>query len=101
RCWEEQPFDIILMDVQMPIMSGPEATVEIRKLELANKRKRTPIIALTANAMTHHVQECLASGMDAHVAKPIRPDLLFAAIDKFVGGDEDEKVGDVSSAAAA
>jgi CheY-like chemotaxis protein len=88
EAWQNQEFDIILMDVQMPIMSGHEAAIEIRKLEKANNRKRTPIIALTANAMTHHVQECFAAGMDAHVAKPIRPDLLFAAIDKFIGEDE-------------
>lgn len=78
--WQAQAFDMILMDVQMPEMSGPDATRAIRRIEAETGRARTPIIALTANAMTHHVRECLESGMDAHVAKPVRPDILFAAI---------------------
>ncbi|MCA0372082.1 MAG: response regulator [Proteobacteria bacterium] len=86
--WLNDNFDVILMDVQMPIMSGPEASSEIRRLEREMGRSRTPIIALTANAMTHHVQECLKSGMDAHVSKPIRPDLLFAAIDETLTAKE-------------
>lgn len=85
--WNQDHFDLILMDVQMPIMSGPEATMRIRALERLNQRPHTPIIALTANAMTHHVQECLEAGMDAHVAKPIRPEVLFAAIDQALNGD--------------
>jgi CheY-like chemotaxis protein len=85
--WGQEHFDLILMDVQMPVMSGPEATSTIRALERAQNRPRTPIIALTANAMTHHVQECLASGMDAHVAKPIRPEVLFAAIEHALADD--------------
>jgi signal transduction histidine kinase/ActR/RegA family two-component response regulator len=87
--WSHDKFDLILMDVQMPIMSGPEATARIRALERVQKRERTPIIALTANAMTHHVQECLDSGMDAHVAKPIRPEVLFAAIHQALSGDDE------------
>lgn len=86
--WSQDRFDLILMDVQMPIMSGPEATLRIRALERLQKRARTPIIALTANAMTHHVQECLDAGMDAHVAKPIRPEVLFAAIHQALSGQE-------------
>lgn len=81
QLWEAQTFDIILMDIQMPEMGGIEATRLIRSAETAAGRSRTPVIALTANAMTHHVQECLDAGMDAHVAKPILPELLFAAID--------------------
>lgn len=88
EAWQNHNFDVILMDVQMPIMSGPEASSEIRRLEREMGRSRTPIIALTANAMTHHVQECLKSGMDAHVSKPIRPDLLFAAIDETLTAKE-------------
>lgn len=89
EAWKNNTFDVILMDVQMPIMSGPEASSMIRSLEIETSRARTPIIALTANAMTHHVRECLASGMDCHVAKPIRPDLLFAAIDEVLGEEDD------------
>jgi signal transduction histidine kinase/AmiR/NasT family two-component response regulator len=86
--WSQDRFDLILMDVQMPVMSGPEATQRIRALERMQKRARTPIIALTANAMTHHVQECLDAGMDAHVAKPIRPEVLFAAIHQALSGEK-------------
>uniref|UniRef100_UPI0028AB8F75 response regulator n=1 Tax=Aquidulcibacter sp. TaxID=2052990 RepID=UPI0028AB8F75 len=65
----------------------PEATARIRELERVRQLERTPIIALTANAMTHHVQECLESGMDAHVGKPIRPEVLFAAIHQALSGE--------------
>ena len=64
----------MLMDVQMPRMDGPTATRFIRERELAQGRRRTPIIALTANAMTHQVKEYLAAGMDGFVAKPIEVD---------------------------
>lgn len=90
EAWKNAEFDVILMDVQMPVMSGSEASSEIRKLERQMNRPRTPIIALTANAMTHHVRECLVSGMDAHVAKPIQPDLLFATIDEVLSSETDE-----------
>lgn len=92
EAWENSDFDVILMDVQMPVMSGPEAATEIRKREKETGRTRTPIIALTANAMTHHVRECLVSGMDCHVAKPIRPDLLFAAIDESISSSNEVEI---------
>jgi CheY-like chemotaxis protein len=72
---------VILMDVQMPRMDGPTATRFIRERELAQRRRRTPIIALTANAMTHQVKEYLAAGMDGFVAKPIQIERLFAALE--------------------
>jgi len=70
--WAAEPWDVILMDVQMPEMDGPSATREIRRREAAEGLSRTPIVALTANAMAGQVAEYLASGMDAHVAKPIK-----------------------------
>jgi signal transduction histidine kinase/ActR/RegA family two-component response regulator len=78
--WEAEPFDLILMDVQMPVMDGPEATRAIRRREAETGRARTPIIALTANTMTHQVDEYRAAGMDGHVAKPLELARLFAAI---------------------
>ncbi|HZM60239.1 MAG TPA: response regulator [Vicinamibacterales bacterium] len=77
-------FDIILMDVQMPEMSGLEATEAIRTQEEPTGR-RTPIIALTARAMAGDREQCLAAGMDGYVAKPLKPDELFAAIAALVG----------------
>ena len=64
-------FDAVLMDVQMPVMDGLEATRRIREWELARAQVRTPIIAMTANAMPRDREACLAAGMDNHIAKPI------------------------------
>ena len=78
-----ESFDIILMDVQMPEMSGLEATVAIRDHERTTGR-HTPIVALTARAMAGDREQCLAAGMDGYVSKPLRPDELFAAMDALV-----------------
>jgi CheY-like chemotaxis protein len=79
--WESEAWDLILMDVQMPRMDGPTAARFIRDRERSQGRPRTPIIALTANAMTHQVGAYLAAGMDAFVAKPIEVSRLFAAME--------------------
>jgi signal transduction histidine kinase/CheY-like chemotaxis protein len=86
--WEQGAFDLILMDVQMPRMDGPEATRAIRAREAATGRPRVPIVALTANVMSHQVETYSAAGMDAFVAKPIAIAELYAAIAQCVGGDE-------------
>jgi two-component system, sensor histidine kinase and response regulator len=78
-----EPFDVILMDVQMPEMSGLEATAAIRERE-RDSGGHVPIIALTAHAMAGDSERCLAAGMDAYVSKPIRPQELFAAIDQLL-----------------
>jgi signal transduction histidine kinase/CheY-like chemotaxis protein len=78
--WAREPWDLILMDVQMPVMDGPTAVREIRAREAAEGRARTPIIALTANAMAHQIAEYMAAGMDGHVAKPIEARALFEAL---------------------
>ena len=80
----KETFDVILMDVQMPEMSGLEATVAIRTHEQSSGR-RTPIVALTARAMAGDREQCLAAGMDGYVSKPLKPDELFAAIAVLVG----------------
>jgi len=72
-------FDVVLMDVQMPIMGGFEATAAIRAGETSGG-PRQPIIAMTAHAMTGDEARCLGAGMDAYVSKPIRAADLFAAI---------------------
>ena len=76
---EQGPFDAILMDVRMPQMDGLTATQSIRHWNKEDARS-IPIIAMTANAFDEDVRDCFASGMNAHVAKPIDPDNLFAAI---------------------
>ena len=80
EAWAREPWDLILMDVQMPEMDGPTATGVIRARERAEGRTRTPIVALTANAMAHQVAEYLQSGMDDFVAKPIEAARLYAVI---------------------
>jgi len=82
--WRREDWDVILMDVQMPRMDGPTATREIRRRETELGRPRTPIVALTANAMAHQVEEYRAAGMDDFVAKPIEVGELFAALQRAV-----------------
>jgi CheY-like chemotaxis protein len=83
--WEENDWDVILMDVQMPKMDGPTAARAIRAQELDSGRSRTPIIALTANVMSHQLAEYIAAGMDGHVAKPIEAGRLFEALEAILG----------------
>jgi signal transduction histidine kinase/ActR/RegA family two-component response regulator len=78
--FEPGRFDIILMDLQMPVLDGLSATRRIREWEQAAAAAPVPIIALSANAMTHHVAEALAAGATAHVAKPILPARLIQAM---------------------
>lgn len=76
--WSAGPFDLILMDIQMPEMDGLEATRVIRSRELPGAH--TPIIAVTARAMTGDREACLAAGMDGYISKPIRSVDLMAMI---------------------
>jgi len=76
---EQQPFDAVLMDVQMPEIDGLQATAMIREREKRTGR-HTPVIALTAHAMKGDQERCLAAGMDDYVSKPIRPEELLRAI---------------------
>jgi CheY-like chemotaxis protein/HPt (histidine-containing phosphotransfer) domain-containing protein len=78
-------FDIVLMDIQMPEMDGMEATAAIREREKRSGR-HVPIIALTAHAMKGDKERCLNGGMDGYISKPIRPDHLFAEIERCLGG---------------
>lgn len=78
--FQNNAFDLILMDVRMPELDGLSAVREIRKIEAEHKLARTPVLMLSANAMTSHTEESLAAGADAHVAKPITADKLVNAI---------------------
>ncbi len=84
RLFEEGLFDVVLMDLQMPGCSGLEATAQIRRFEQSHRRPRTPIIALTANAMQEARAECLAGGMDGYVSKPVQFALLAAEIHRVL-----------------
>lgn len=74
------PFDLVLMDMQMPVMDGLSATAAIRAFEASAGRERTAILMLTANAMAEHVAQSLAAGADGHLTKPITLGGLFAAM---------------------
>ncbi len=74
------PFDLILMDLQMPVMDGIGATVQIRQLEAEADLPRTPIVALTANAMRGDRDRCLQVGMDDFISKPVRKQNLRAVL---------------------
>ena len=97
--WERSHFDIILMDVQMPVMDGPAAAQAIRELESAKARVRTPIIALTANVMSHQTAAYIGCGMDDVVAKPIDFKALLEAIQKQLDAPAvDDEAEDVVAA---
>jgi signal transduction histidine kinase/ActR/RegA family two-component response regulator len=85
--WAAGEWDLILMDAQMPEMDGLEAASAIRAAEVAEGRQRTPIIALTANAMAHQVAAYRDCGMDATVAKPLEVARLFAAMREVLEAD--------------
>ena len=78
-----ETFDLIFMDVQMPEMDGFEATRRIREIERANSGRHTPIVAMTAHAMTGDRERCLAAGMDDYLSKPLRKRSLLALLERI------------------
>jgi len=88
EAWEAGDWDLILMDMQMPIMDGLDATRAIRAREAVTGRARTPIVALTANVMSHQVAAYVEAGMDGFIGKPIEVGELFAAMEAALGDDE-------------
>ena len=85
-------FDVVLMDLQRPIMGGLEATAAIRLSERGTRR-HLRIIAMTAHAMASDRERCLAAGMDGYLSKPINPALLFAAVEQDTTGRGDVQAG--------
>ncbi|OXE35541.1 MAG: hypothetical protein CGW95_13235 [Phenylobacterium zucineum] len=88
EAWEADHWDLILMDVQMPVMDGVTAAQEIRRRERETERGSTPILALTANAMTHQIEAYIAAGMDGVVAKPIEVANLFESIEAVLADSD-------------
>lgn len=83
---KDQEFDGVLMDCQMPIMDGYEATRKIREQE---KFKDIPVIALTANAMAGDREKDLEAGMNDHIAKPIKPDEMYITMAKWISANDE------------
>ncbi len=71
EAWREGAYDLVLMDIRMPVMDGVEAVQAIRAAESAEGRPRTPVVALSGDVQPDQVRDYLAAGMDGHVAKPI------------------------------
>ncbi len=90
RMATETPYDLILMDVQMPAIDGLTATREIRR---APGREHTPIVAMTANAFDDDRQACLDAGMDDHLGKPVDADRLFETVARWIPPRSDEPAG--------
>jgi two-component system, sensor histidine kinase len=84
-------FDLVLMDMQMPVMDGLTAVREIRRLEAACGGARLPIIMLTANAMPEHIADAQAAGADLHLSKPFTAQALFDAISEAVAACQTEE----------
>ncbi len=81
--YQQNKYDLILMDMQMPVMDGYSATLEVRKIEAARGEVRAPIIALTAYALKEEMEKSLEAGCDEHVTKPVSKTTLLSTIEKF------------------
>ena len=88
--FDREPFDVVLMDIQMPEMSGLEATAAIREKEKETDG-RIPIIAMTAHAMKGDRERCLEAGMDEYLSKPIRPQMVIDVIENVVAKSRNPK----------
>jgi len=86
KAWRAGRYDIVFADVHMPLMDGFEMTAEIRRLEAADVRSRTPIVAVTANAMAGEDERCRAAGMDGYLSKPVSLQRLRATLQRWLRG---------------
>ncbi|MEA3266832.1 MAG: response regulator [Candidatus Fermentibacteria bacterium] len=83
--FKEAEFDIVLMDMQMPVLDGFAATRLIREWEIGKGHDATPILALTAYALPEEIKHCTDAGCDSHISKPVRKKKLIQAIQDFTG----------------
>lgn len=83
KAWQEARFDIVLMDLQMPVMDGLTATRRIRELETARGQSGIPIVALTANAMAGQLEKCMEAGMSGFLTKPLEIARLHETLERY------------------
>ena len=92
--FKNDAFDVVLMDLQMPVMDGLSAIRKIREHECETARARTPVLAVTANVLSEHVAQSMAAGADRHIPKPVTAHTLLSAIyeavDRALKGSEPE-----------
>ena len=81
---EQQRVDLVLMDIQMPVLDGYEATRQVRERETKLRLPRVPIVALTANAFDEDAVQAIAAGMDAHLAKPYSREQLRELVRRWL-----------------
>jgi CheY-like chemotaxis protein len=85
RLFQQKPYDVILMDIQMPILDGYETTKAIRKIEKSGGEIRhVPIIAVTANSLSGDRENCINAGMDDYFSKPFHIEKVIARISEFL-----------------
>jgi len=98
KAYQSSRFDVVLMDMQMPIMDGLSATQAIRAHEKAHHLAATPIVMVTANAMRQHRDQAMEAGANSHLAKPFTPASLMNAIEAALGETQaqDAKDNDTS-----
>lgn len=105
QAWQARAYDVVLMDMQMPVWDGLQSIRAMRRAEAETGRPRTAIVALTADAMAHQIEEQRAAGADSHASKPIQLTQLLAAIDIALeaagAGDADTDIGVAASGSAA
>jgi two-component system, sensor histidine kinase and response regulator len=82
--YKSKKYDLVLMDIRMPLMDGHQATAEIRNWEKTHEKARTPIIALTAGITDREISECLKSGCDTYFPKPFEGPALVSAVEKWL-----------------
>ena len=89
KAWSSKPYAAVLADIHMPHMDGYELTRRLRAIEAEqHNHTRTPVVAVTANAMKGEEERCLAAGMDAYLVKPVNIDLLRATLVRWLAIDE-------------
>lgn len=81
---ETSPYDLVILDCEMPVMDGYQASEQIRQFEAKNSLNKTPILAISAHAMDSCIERCYSSGMDHHLAKPVKIHVLESTLQQLL-----------------